>query len=285
MGNLIEVKNIYKTYPGFELKNVSFQVPGGCIMGLVGENGAGKSTTIKAILDLLRVEKGSITVLGMDSHKDGAKIREDVGTVIDGAGFHESLTPKEICKYMCRIYKNWDDDYYMDLLNKFSVPENKKIKDFSTGMKRKHAIASAMAHRPKLLILDEATSGLDPVVRDEILDMLLGFIQDEEHSVLISSHITSDLEKIADYITFIHKGEIFLSEEKDKIMEKYGIVRCAPEDIEKLPVKYIVGVDRGTYRCEVLVNDRMGIQEAYPEFVMDRIRLEDILLFKVKNRG
>ena len=283
MGYLIEVKNIYKTYPGFELKNVSFQVPGGCIMWLVGENGAGKSTTIKAILDLIRVEYGSISVLGMDSHKDGGKIREDVGAVIDGAGFHESLTPDEIRKYMCKIYKNWDDAYYMDLLNKFSVPENKKIKEFSTGMKRKHAIASAMAHRPKLLILDEATSGLDPVVRDEILDMLLGFIQDEEHCVLISSHITSDLEKVADYITFIHKGEIFLSDEKDQIMENYGIVHCTPQDVEKLPKEYIVGIDQGMYRCDVLVSERQGMQEAYPEFMMDRIRLEDILLFKVKS--
>lgn len=282
MRNLIEVKNIYKTYPGFELKNVSFHVPGGCIMGLVGENGAGKSTTIKAILDLLRVERGSIKVLGMDSRKEGAAIREDVGVVIDGAGFHESLTAKEIQKYMCKIYKNWDDDYYFELLKKFSVPENKKIKDFSTGMKRKLFIAAAIAHHPRLLILDEATSGLDPVVRDEILDILLGFIQDEEHSVLISSHITSDLEKVADYITFIHKGEIFLSDEKDRIMENYGIVRCNPEDVDKIPKEYIVGIDKSSYRCDVLVCNRMGIQEAYPEFVMDRIRLEDILLFKVK---
>lgn len=284
MGNLIEIKGIHKTYPGFSLKNVSFSVPGGCIMGLIGENGAGKSTTLKAVLDLIRIDSGLIEIFGMDHHKCGAQIREDIGVIIDGAGFHESLTPNEIRKYMCKIYKNWDDTYYMDLLKKFSVPEDKKIKDFSTGMKRKHLIASAIAHHPKLLILDEATSGLDPVIRDEILDMLLEFIQDEEHSVLISSHITSDLEKVADYITFIHKGEVFLSDEKDQIMEHYGIVRCNPEDMDKLPKECIVGVDRGSYRCDVLVNDREGIKEAYPELLMDRIRLEDILLFKVKGQ-
>ena len=194
------------------------------------------------------------------------------------------MTADEIRKFMCKIYKNWDDDYYFELLEKFSLPENKKVKDFSTGMKMKLMIASALAHHPRLLILDEATSGLDPIVRDEILDMMLEFIQDEEHSVLISSHITSDLEKVADYITFIHKGEIFLSEEKDWIMENFGIVHCSPEDVSKLPVEYIIGIDQGAYRCDVLVSDREGIKEAYPEFVMDRIRLEDILLFKVKGK-
>lgn len=251
-------------------------------MGLIGENGAGKSTTLKAILDLIHVESGSITVFGKDSHQEGASIREDIGAVIDGAGFHETLTANEIRKFMCKIYKNWDDEYYIELLKKFSVPRNKKIKEFSTGMRMKLLIAAAVAHHPKLLILDEATSGLDPVVRDEILDMMLEFIQDEEHSVLISSHITSDLEKVADYITFIHKGGVFLSEEKDRIMDEYGIVHCGPEDAAKIPDEYIVGIDRGAYRCDVLVSDRRGIKEAYPEFMVDRIRLEDVLLFKVK---
>ena len=282
MKYMIEVKEINKTYPGFSLKDVSFKVPGGCIMGLIGENGAGKSTTLKAILDLIHLESGSVSIFGKDSRKDGELIREDVGVVMDGAGFHQSLTADEIRKFMCKIYKNWDDNYYFELLEKFSLPKNKKVKDFSTGMKMKLMITAALAHHPKLLILDEATSGLDPIVRDEILDMMLEFIQDEEHSVLISSHITSDLEKVADYITFIHKGEIFLSEEKDRIMENFGIVHCSPEDVSKLPVEYIVGIDQGAYRCDVLVSDREGIKEAYPEFVMDRIRLEDILLFKVK---
>lgn len=282
MEYMIEVKKINKTYPGFELKNVSFKVPGGCIMGLIGENGAGKSTTLKAILDLIRVDSGSIGIFGRDSRVEGASIREDVGAVLDGAGFHETLTAADICKFMCKIYKNWDNDYYFQLLEKFSLPENKRIKEFSTGMRMKLLIASAVAHHPKLLILDEATSGLDPVIRDEILDMLLEFIQDEEHSVLISSHITSDLEKVADYITFIHKGEIFLSGEKDRVMEEYGILHCSSEDIAKIPEKYIVGIDRGSYRCDVMVTDREAIKKICPESIVDRIRLEDILLFKVK---
>lgn len=282
MNNLINVKNICKEYPGFSLKNVSFHVPGGCIVGLIGENGAGKSTTIKAILDMIHLDGGSITVLGKDSHKEGDYIRENLGTVIDGASFHESLTPEQIRKFMCKIYKTWDDPYYISLLKRFSLPVHKKIGDFSTGMKMKLLISTAIAHHPKLLILDEATSGLDPVVRDEILDMLLEFIHDEEHGVLMSSHITSDLEKVADYITFIHKGEVFLSDEKDRIMDSYGLVRCTPEDFKKIPNAYVLGVNQGMYRMDVLISDRKGIKEAYPELVVDPIRLEDILIFKVK---
>ena len=282
MKNLIDVKDICKTYPGFALKNVNFQVPGGCITGLIGQNGAGKSTTIKAILDMVHLESGSILVFGKDHRKEGNFIRENIGTVIDDANFHESLTPNQIRKFMCKIYKTWDDAYFESLLSRFSLPGNKKIGDFSKGMKMKLLISTAIAHHPRLLILDEATSGLDPVVRDEILDMLLEFIQDEEHGVLMSSHITSDLEKVADYITFIHKGEVFLSDEKDRIMEIYGIVRCTPEDFEKIPKEYILGVNQGMYRMDILISDRKGIKEAYPELVVDPIRLEDILIFKVK---
>lgn len=282
MEYLIEVENLNKTYPGFSLKDVSFKVPGGCIMGLIGENGAGKSTTIKAILDLIHTDGGKIRVLGKDVRKKGKEIREDIGVVLDGASFHETLRAREIGKFMGKIYQNWDEKYYQRLLKTFDVPGNKPIKNFSTGMKMKLMIVAAMAHHPNLLILDEATSGLDPVVRDEILDMFQEFIQDEEHSVLISSHITSDLEKVADYITFIHKGEIFLSEEKDRIMEEYGIVRCRPEDMDVIDEKMIVGISRGTYSCDVLVNQREKLKQQHPDFMINRIKLEDVLLFKVK---
>lgn len=282
MEYLIEVENLNKTYPGFSLKDVSFKVPGGCIMGLIGENGAGKSTTIKAILDLIHTDGGKIQVLGKDVKKNGKEIREDIGVVLDGASFHETLRAREIGKFMGKIYQNWDEKYYQRLLKTFDVPGNKPIKNFSTGMKMKLMIVAAMAHHPKLLILDEATSGLDPVVRDEILDMFQEFIQDEEHSVLISSHITSDLEKVADYITFIHKGEIFLSEEKDRIMEEYGIVRCRPEDVDVIDEKMIAGISRGTYSCDVLVNQREKLKQQHPDFMINRIKLEDVLLFKVK---
>ena len=251
-------------------------------MGLIGENGAGKSTTIKAILDLIHTDGGKIRVLGKDVRKKGKEIREDIGVVLDGASFHETLRAREIGKFMGKIYQNWDEKYYQRLLKTFDVPGNKPIKNFSTGMKMKLMIVAAMAHHPNLLILDEATSGLDPVVRDEILDMFQEFIQDEEHSVLISSHITSDLEKVADYITFIHKGEIFLSEEKDRIMEEYGIVRCRPEDVDVIDEKMIVGISRGTYSCDVLVNQREKLKQQHPDFMINRIKLEDVLLFKVK---
>ena len=183
---------------------------------------------------------------------------------------------------MGKIYRNWDEKYYQRLLKTFKVPANKVIKEFSTGMRMKLMIIVAMAHHPKLLILDEATSGLDPVVRDEILDMFQDFIQDEEHSVLISSHITSDLEKVADYITFIHKGAIFLSEEKDRIMEEYGIVRCRPEDADAIDKNMIVGISRGAYSYDILVNQRAKLKQQHPDFMINRIKLEDILLFKVK---
>lgn len=282
MEYLIEVENLNKTYPGFSLKNISFKVPGGCIMGLVGENGAGKSTTIKAIVDLIHADSGNIQVLGRDIWKKGKEIREDIGVVLDGAGFHETLKVREIGKFMRKIYRSWDEKYYQRLLKTFEVPANKTIKEFSTGMRMKLMIVAAMAHHPKLLILDEATSGLDPVVRDEILDMFQEFIQDEEHSILISSHITSDLEKVADYITFIHKGEIFLSEEKDRIMEEYGIVRCRPEDAASIEADMIVGVSRGSYSCDILVNRREKIKQQHPDFMINRVKLEDVLLFKVK---
>ena len=282
MEYLIEVDNLNKNYLEFSLKNISFKVPGGCIMGLIGENGAGKSTTIKAIVDLIHTDGGSICVLGKDVRKRGKEIREEIGVVLDGASFHETLRAKEIGKFMGKIYKNWDEKYYQRLLKTFNVPGNKPIKNFSTGMKMKLMIVAAMAHHPKLLILDEATSGLDPVVRDEILDIFQEFIQDEEHSVLISSHITSDLEKVADYITFIHKGEIFLSEEKDRILEEYGIVRCRPEDVATIDDKMIIGVSRGTYSCDVLVNQRERLKQQHPDFIINRIKLEDVLIFKVK---
>lgn len=285
MEYMIEVDGLYKTYPGFSLKDIRFKVPGGCIMGLIGENGAGKSTTIKAILDLIHIDKGNVKVLGRDMKKDGAAIREDIGAVLDGAGFHEALRAREIPKFMSKIYKSWDNHYYEELLHKFSIPMDKHLKEFSTGMRMKLMIAAAMAHRPKLLILDEATSGLDPVVRDEILDMFLEFIQDDEHSILISSHITSDLEKVADYITFIHKGEIFLSEEKDRIMEDYGIIHCRPEDVETVDKAHIVGVSRGTYSCEVLVDNRETMHQQHPTLMIDPIKLEDVLIFKVKGEN
>ena len=282
MEYLIEVKNLNKTYPGFSLKDVSFKVPGGCIMGLIGENGAGKSTTIKAILDLIHTDSGNIRVLGKDIRKKGKEIREDIGVVLDGASFHETLRAKEIGKFMGKIYQNWDEKYYQRLLKTFNIPGNKPIKNFSTGMKMKLMIVAAMAHHPKLLILDEATSGLDPVARDEILDLFFGFIEDGEHSVLIASHITSDLDKVADYVTMIHNGSILFSEEKDQLLEDMGILRCGEEELAGLTDVHVVGVRKNPYGVEALIRGREYVKRRYPELVTDRTNIEEIMLYSVR---
>ena len=215
MENAIVVKNLRKNYKDFQLKDISFSVPKGCIMGFVGENGAGKTTTLKGILNLINRDGGSVEIFGMDNIKDEKKIKEDIGVVFDECCFYDSLNPKESSKIMKRIYKNWDGKIFNDYLKKFQIPDKKIIKEFSKGMKMKLSIAIALSHKPKLLIMDEATSGLDPIVREEILDIFLDFIQDEEHSILMSTHITGDLDKIADYITFINNGEIIFSKSKD----------------------------------------------------------------------
>ncbi|MEG0110552.1 MAG: ABC transporter ATP-binding protein, partial [Oscillospiraceae bacterium] len=202
MNNSIEINSITKAYKDFVLDNVSFNVPYGSIVGFIGENGAGKTTTIKAILNIIRINSGSITVFDKDIKANAKDINKDIGTVLDGSFFYEGMEARDIAPVMRRLYKTWDDTYFTQLLSRFSLPANKVIKEYSKGMKMKLNLATALAHKPKLLILDEATSGLDPVVRNEMLDIFLEFIQEEEHSILMSSHITTDLEKIADYITF-----------------------------------------------------------------------------------
>ena len=206
MENILEVKNLCKKYNGFELKNVNIELPKGMIMGLIGENGAGKSTTIKAILNVIGVDSGDINLFGLDAKKDDKKIKEDIGVVLDDSFLSEYLNPTDINKMMKNIYKNWDEKLYFKYIEDFKLPKDKISKDFSSGMKMKLKIAVALSHHPKLLILDEPTAGLDPVARSEILDIFQEFIQNEENSILVSSHITSDLEHIADYITFINDG-------------------------------------------------------------------------------
>lgn len=209
MTNALTISDVTKTYPGFKLDHVSFTVPEGTIVGLIGENGAGKSTIINASMGLIAKDEGRIVVLGDEALANATK--EQIGVVFDGSNFPEMLTPRAIGHIMANIYQHWDDALFEQLLAQFGLPQ-KKLKQFSKGMKMKFAIAVALSHHPKLLVLDEATSGLDPVVRDDILDMLLDFVQEEDHSVLVSSHITSDLEKIADYIVFLHEGRVAFME-------------------------------------------------------------------------
>ena len=237
--NSIVVKNLCKEFEDFMLDHVSFQVPKGRIVGFIGENGAGKSTTIKLILNELKKDSGEIEIFGAD-YADSS-VKEDIGVVFDECNFHEIFTADNIEKILSKVYKSWDSSLYRQYLKRFKLPANKPIGSFSKGMKMKLSIISAMAHKPKLLILDEATTGLDPVVRDEILDLFLEFIQDEEHSIFFSSHITSDIQKIADYVILIHQGKIIFEEQKDDLVYNYGIIRCRREQFSSIdPDDYII---------------------------------------------
>ncbi len=274
--NAIEIKNVSKSFSGFCLGNLNLTLPSGCIMGLIGENGAGKSTTIKLILDILHKESGTITILGKDNGKDISLIKEDIGVVMDEAGIPECLTAKQVGKVMKHTFRNWDEAEYARLLQKLSLPDNKPFKDFSRGMKMKLGIAVAMSHGAKLLLLDEPTSGLDPVVRDEVVDMFYDFTRDANHSILISSHIVSDLERLCDYVAFLHKGKLLLCEEKDKLLSEYGIIHCTVEQLSEIgKVKY---KKETPYGAEVIVSRK----DTPDGFKISPISIEELFVFMVK---
>lgn len=277
--NAIEVKNLCKRYSGFALENVSFALPSGSILGLVGENGAGKSTTISLIMNAVSRDAGSVSVLGADNRSDAfIEVKERIGVVLDEADFPEVLTPKNVNAVMKRTYRNWNEAHYAGALKRFDLPENKMFRDFSRGMKMKLALAVALSHAPELLILDEATSGLDPMIRDEMLDLFNDFTRDETHSILFSSHIVSDLEKICDYIAFLHKGRLLLCEEKDRLLEEYAVVRLPKASFAALPPEAVHGKKTGAYGVEALVQ-----KSAVPRaFATERTSLEEIILFLAK---
>ena len=281
MENILEVKNLCKKYNQFELKNVNLTLPKGMIMGLIGENGAGKTTTIKSILNLTN-STGEINIFGLNVKKYDKKIKEDIGVVLNENFFSEYLNPKDINKIVKNIYKNWDEKLYFKYLEDFKLPQNKISKEFSSGMKMKLKIAVALAHHPKLLILDEPTSGLDPVARSEILDIFQDFIQNGENSIFVSSHITSDLEHIADYITFINDGEIVLSKTRDELLEEYGIVKCSKAEFEKINKKDYVKYKVNRYEYDVLVENKSEFKRKYDFNVIDKPTLEDIMLIYIK---
>lgn len=276
--NSIVVDHVSKKYNGFQLEDVSFKLPKGCIMGLIGENGAGKSTTIKIILDLIRKDSGNVEVLGRTKVGKKKALFEDIGVVFDEGCFPEELTASDIGKSFRKIYKQWDDNAYQSYLSRFMIPEKKSYKQFSRGMKMKLAISVALSHNPKLLILDEATSGLDPIVRDSILDVFMEFIQNEENSILLSSHIVSDLEKICDYITFIHDGKVVLMQEKDVLMEEYVILKCSQTELMQQPKNAVVSFRKNKFGVEALVK-RAEISGSH---TFDKATLEDIMLFVIK---
>ncbi len=280
MRNALTISGLTKTYQDFVLDHVSFTVPSGSIVGLIGENGAGKSTTINAALGLIQKEDGMVSVLGEENlNKD---IKEQIGIVFDGSNYPEILSPRKLNRVMKNIYRSWDEQIYFRLLKQFSLPSDKQIKQFSKGMRMKLAITAAFSHHSRLLILDEATSGLDPVVRDDILDMLLDFVQDEEHSILVSSHITSDLEKIADYIVFIHEGKVVFERPKDELTEQYGILKCGAAQFDALDKSDIISYRKMDYEWQILVSDRERMQKKYPKAMVVPATIDEIMLLYVK---
>ncbi len=251
--NAIEVRNLTKSYSGFKLDDVSFTLPSGCIMGLVGENGAGKSTTIKLILDMLKKDGGEVEIFGTNAGGNIKALKENIGIVLDNVGIPDLLKAGEVGKIMKYTFKNWSESDYAENLKRLSVPTDKPFKEFSRGMKMKLGIAIALSHNAKLLILDEATSGLDPVVRDDVLNIFNEFTRDENHSVLISSHIVSDLEKLCDYIGFLHKGKLTLFEEKDALLSEYGVIHCAESRLSELGPGSVIHKSVSPYGAEAVV--------------------------------
>lgn len=271
----LKLSDVTQRYKNFTLDHVNLTLPKGCIMGFIGENGAGKSTTIKLILNLIHKDLGEIKVLGCDHTKLGRDIKEHIGVVLDECHFPDELNVRNIQSVMARFYKTWDASKFWKFIKKYKIPEDRKVKELSRGMKMKLAMGVAVCHDTWLLILDEATSGMDPVVREDMLDLMLDFIQDETHSIFISSHILSDLEKICDYIAFIHKGQILLCDDKESLLESYGMLKCSREALETLEKKAVVGVRTYAYGVEALVK-RALIPKG---FAVDDASLEDIMLF------
>lgn len=283
MENAIELTQLTKTYPGFTLDKLTLSLPKGSILGLIGENGAGKSTTIKSILGLICPNSGSIRILG-GSPTDPA-IQQRIGIVLDECPFHDVLNPLDVDRILSHTYTGWDSALFQRYLEQFKLPSKKKLKEFSKGMKTKLCIAAALAHRPELLILDEATSGLDPVVRDEILDEFLALIQDEKKAVLISSHITSDLEKIADYIAYLHKGKLYLSGEKDELLATHGRLVCTAADLAQVDPAFLLGQRKNDHQCEALICRKREFQARYPRLAVDPVSLEDLMVFTVRGNA
>ncbi len=277
--NAIEMKHVSKAYRSFSLNDVSLSLPTGCIMGLIGENGAGKSTTISLLMNTVKRDSGEILILGKDNQSaDFHQVKEDIGIVLDEAYFPEVLHAKNVNQIMKRTYRNWQEDIFFNYIRQFQLSERKPFKEYSRGMKMKLAIATALSHQPKLLILDEATSGLDPIIRDEIIEIFNDFTREEDHSVLISSHIISDLEKISDYIAYLHQGKLLFCEEKDRLLEEYGILQVSNTDISAIPQEAILGRKDGKYSSSLCVR-RSQISQA---FDLEPAGIEEIMLFLAK---
>lgn len=279
--NAIEIKGLVKKYDDkFQLGKLDLTIPKGVIVGLIGENGAGKTTLLKAILNIIHIDSGTIKINGEDNKKEEKK--ENIGVVLDNMFFPEILTAKDIELAMRGIAKNWDTELYYNYLKEFSLPLDKPLKALSKGMRKKLEIATALSHHPDILILDEATSGLDPVVRNEILDIFLNFIQDENHTIILSTHITTDLEHVADKIVFIDQGKIVLDKARDELIDHYGILKCDPDKMEQVKKEDYICYKKNKYDVEFLVADRDKTRKKYPNFVVDKVTLEELMLLMIK---
>lgn len=274
--NVIEIKGLTKRYGDFSLENIDLTLPSGCILGLVGENGAGKSTTIRLIMDALGRDAGEITVLGVDNRsREFLRVKDEVGVVLDEMCVPEFITAKQLGRIMADTYRRWDQAAYEGWLERFGLPLTKKFKEYSRGMTMKLGIAVALSHNARLLLLDEATSGLDPMVREELLEVFAEFADQPGHAVLLSSHIVSDLEKNCDYIAFLHRGRLLLSEEKDVLLDRFGLLKCSREELDTVDPSAIHGKRIGEYGAEALVErDR-----APRNLLVERAGLEDIILY------
>lgn len=281
MENVIEIQGLCKKYDGFALKDVSFVVPKGSIMGFIGQNGAGKTTTIYSMLNIINTDAGDIRIFDMDYRKEETAIKERIGVVFDEMGYHDSMTPVQLNRMMKNVYHNWKEEEFFQYLERFGLAKKKKCGKFSRGMRMKLQIAVALSHGAKLLIMDEPTSGLDPIVRNEMLDIFQEFVEEEDHTIILSSHIIGDLERIADEVTFIDKGTILLSDNKDEILEQHGMMKIKKEELDKLDEKDIVSVRKSAYGVEVLIKNRPECGKKYPGLLLEPASLEEIMLFYV----
>lgn len=281
MENILEINGLNKNYEGFSLKDVSFALPKGYIMGFVGENGSGKTTTIRSILNMAKLDSGSISVFGLDSVTDTVAIKQRLGVVFDSLYMGEHLTVRQIERQLKPFYDTWDSEYFAKLLSDFSLPDNKKVGKFSKGMKMKLMIAAALAHKPELIILDEPTSGLDPVARDELLDILAEYIEDENRGVLFSTHITADVERIADFVTILHGGRVWFTGTKDDLAEKYVVLKGAPEDIPDGLMDKLIGYHKYRSGFDALV-ERTEIRGLPDELEYEKATIDEILVYIAK---
>lgn len=280
--NVLEVKSIEKKYKSFSLGPVSLALPVGTVLGLIGRNGSGKTTTLKAILNMINLDGGSISIFGMDHRKEEQKIKQRIGFVPDECSLPPTLSARQIENFLSPLFPQWDTKWYSELLERFAIPDGQRIKEFSKGMKMKLMLACALAHTPDLLILDESTSGLDPVVRSEILDLLREYLMEGERGIILSSHITSDLEKTADYIAFIDQGKIRLSLSIDNFQSDYGIVKCSRADLEKLDSSIVIARSANAFGSSALVRDRRTARQLLPNAITERASLDDIMLYLTK---